>query len=185
VAKPTEVFISLLQSDGRLDGRLDGVGVIDDDLPDYANEPEGGEEEVVPGTEATSPSAAGSPSAAAAAAAAAAGGAVDDGINTGPGSSSSPSAAAATSPSNNNNNNNNRSNSGKPVLAGVKKADPVGPVNHSIRFVVIRKPRNYATRVWELDPSELVADSDASSFTNKFPQREVTKGSINLDPQFT
>lgn len=65
------------------------------------------------------------------------------------------------------------------------KVDPLGPINHSIRFVVIRKPRNHHTRVWELDPSEIVADSDASSFANKFPQREVTKGSIQVDPRFT
>jgi len=55
--------------------------------------------------------------------------------------------------------------------------------NHSIRFVVIEKPRNYATRVWELDPSETLADSTKASFSNIFPQREVTKGSIKIDPR--
>ena len=55
--------------------------------------------------------------------------------------------------------------------------------NHSIRFVVIKKPRNYTTRVWELDPSETLADSTRASFSNIFPQREVTKGSIKIDPR--
>ena len=133
VTEPTEVFVSLMQSDGRLDGRLpvdasvDAAGEAGEEVPETTADVED-----------------------------------DDGGGGGGGGG----AAAA------------------PVPAAVK-SDPMGPINHSIRFVVVRKPRRHHTRVWELDPSEIVADSDASTFANKFPQREVTKGSIQLDPRFT
>lgn len=65
------------------------------------------------------------------------------------------------------------------------KPDPASPDNHSIRFVVIRKPRNHHTRIWEQDPTDVVADSRGSSVATIRPQREVTKGSIIVDPKYS
>ena len=55
--------------------------------------------------------------------------------------------------------------------------------NFAIDFVVIKKPLNFSTRVWEEDPSEIVGSASGSNFANRFPQREVSKGSIKLSPK--
>ena len=56
--------------------------------------------------------------------------------------------------------------------------------NFPVAFEVVRmrKTPDHHPRCWELDPSELVADSASATFSSRFPQREVSKGSIRLDP---
>eukprot|EP00753_Platysulcus_tardus_P008548 PLAT16095.1.p1 GENE.PLAT16095.1~~PLAT16095.1.p1 ORF type:complete len:894 (-),score=525.29 PLAT16095.1:252-2933(-) len=56
--------------------------------------------------------------------------------------------------------------------------------NNSINFVVLRQRRRNKGRLWEQDPSEVVADAASASFSSRFPQREVTKGSIKLLPRY-
>lgn len=57
--------------------------------------------------------------------------------------------------------------------------------NVAIRFVVLRQPRNSRSRVWEEDPSEIVADSSKANFANAFAQREVSHPSVVLDPAYS
>jgi hypothetical protein len=56
--------------------------------------------------------------------------------------------------------------------------------NFAIDFTVVRKPKAWATRVWEEDPSEVVAKAGRSNFASQFPQREVSKGSIQIDSRY-
>jgi hypothetical protein len=50
--------------------------------------------------------------------------------------------------------------------------------NHSIRFTVTALKKTHKGRLWHEDLSEIVADSDAATFSQRFPQREVTFGAF-------
>ena len=55
--------------------------------------------------------------------------------------------------------------------------------NFPVAFEVVRMRKTAEhPRCWELDPSELVADSASATSRPRFSQREVSKGSIKLDP---
>jgi hypothetical protein len=56
--------------------------------------------------------------------------------------------------------------------------------NVSINFVVMRQKKTVQGRMWEQDPSEVVADASAANFSYNFPQREVSKGNISLSPKY-
>mmetsp|Transcript_16174 Transcript_16174/g.21413 ORF Transcript_16174/g.21413 Transcript_16174/m.21413 type:complete len:978 (+) Transcript_16174:224-3157(+) len=57
--------------------------------------------------------------------------------------------------------------------------------NYPIAFEVCKMRKNAEhPRVWEKDPDQVVADSAASNFASRFPQREVSKGNIKLEPGF-
>eukprot|EP00941_MAST-03F_sp_MAST-3F-sp1_P005723 g5723.t1 len=57
--------------------------------------------------------------------------------------------------------------------------------NFSIDFTVVKKPLSWQTRVWEEDPSEVICKASDSNFASKFPQREVSKGSVVIDYKHT
>jgi len=57
--------------------------------------------------------------------------------------------------------------------------------NVAVSFVIVRKPHNWKSRIWELDPSEVVGDASKSNFSTRFPQREISKGKIILLPKYS
>lgn len=56
--------------------------------------------------------------------------------------------------------------------------------NASINFVVLRQKKSKPGRAWEQDPSEVIADASKANFSYNFPQREVSKGNIELSPKY-
>jgi len=58
--------------------------------------------------------------------------------------------------------------------------------NYPISFEVVKMRKNVDhPRVWEKDPDDVVADSAAANFASRFPQREVSKGNIKIEPGFS
>jgi len=56
--------------------------------------------------------------------------------------------------------------------------------NASINFVVLRQRKNATGRAWVQEPSDVVADASRANFSYNFPQREVSKGNIELSPKY-
>ncbi|CAM9181791.1 unnamed protein product [Heterosigma akashiwo] len=58
--------------------------------------------------------------------------------------------------------------------------------NYPIAFEVIKMRKNPDhPRAWEKDPDQLAADSNAANFSSRFPQREVAKGNVALEPGYS